>query len=108
MKRGIRNLLAHLGVLRVPLERVPITTRLFGNGNTDEGLTATQSGFLIGHVEVMQRVVPGELLGTLVSVTGEPLEEYRAPCGGIVALTREFPVAQAGDVLFLLAQTEAE
>ena len=106
MKRGIRNLLCHLGILAGPPERMPITSRLFVSGNTDSGLTATQAGFLLKQVEVMQPVTAGDLLGRLVTISGEPLEEYRASTAGIVAMTRELPVVQAGDVLFLLAQKE--
>jgi predicted deacylase len=106
MRRGIRNLLCHLGILAGPPERMPITARLFGSGNTDSGLTATQAGFLLKQVDVMQPVTAGNLLGRLVTIAGEPLEEYRASTAGIIAMTREFPVVQAGDVLFLLAEKE--
>ena len=106
MKRGVRNLLIHLGVLEGEPERVPVRTRLFGNGNTDSGMTAAQAGFLLLDVEILQAVAAGERLGRLVSVSGEALEEYRAPVNGIVAMTREFPVVQPGDILFLLAQLE--
>ena len=85
---------------------MPITARLFGSGNIDTGLTATQAGFLLKQVEILQPVAAGDLLGRLVTIAGEPLEEYRASSAGIVALTRELPVVQAGDVLFLLAETE--
>ena len=85
---------------------VPITTRLSGNGNIDNASTAVHDGFLIKEVEILQTVAAGDLLGRLVSVGGEPIEEYRAPVAGVVALTREFPVVRAGDGLFLLTQKE--
>ncbi len=106
MRRGIRNLLGHLKILDSVPELVPIAMRLFGNGNTDSASAATHDGFLINRVEILQTVATGDLLGRLVSVTGEPIEEYRASIGGVVAMTREFPVVRAGDGLFLLAQTE--
>jgi predicted deacylase len=106
MRRGICNMLCHLGIVAGPPQRIPITNRLYGSGNTDSGLTATQAGFLLKQVEIMQPVEPGDLLGRLVTVAGEPLEEYRASTAGIVAMTREFPVIQAGDILFLLAEAE--
>jgi predicted deacylase len=106
MKRGIRNLLRHLGIVPGDLERVTVSTRLWGNGNTDSGLVATQAGFLLKFVEVLQPVAAGDLLGRLVSVSGEALEEYRAVVAGTVALVREFPVVQPGEVLFLLADLQ--
>ena len=79
----------------------PITA---GQVHDERGMTATQAGFLLKQVEILQSVAPGDLLGRLVTVAGEPLEEYRAPVAGIVAMAREFPIVQAGDVLFLLAE----
>lgn len=107
MNRGIRNLLCHLGILTEAPQRAAIAVRLFGNGNTDIASNAAHDGFLIKHVEVLEPVQAGELLGRLVNVAGELIEEYRAPIAGIVALAREFPVVCAGDRLFLLAQSEA-
>ena len=106
MKRGIRNLLLHLGILKGEPERVPIEFRLTGEGNTDVGSTATQSGFLINRVSMLQKVKAGELLGVLVDLMGETLEEYRAPQDGLIGLIREFPIVEANDVLYLLAWEE--
>jgi predicted deacylase len=106
MKRGIRNLLCHLTILAGAPELVPITMRLSGNGNIDRASTAARDGFLIKEVEILQTVAAGDLLGRLVSVAGEPIEEYRAPIAGVLVLTREFPIVRAGDGLFLLAQKE--
>ena len=107
MKRGIRNLLSHLGILDEPLVGLPVKRRLSGGGNTDCGLSATRAGFLMTDVQILDRVSAGERLGRLVNVMGELLEEYRAPVGGVVGLIREFPVVQNGDVLFLLAEEQS-
>jgi predicted deacylase len=106
MKRGIRNLLCHLGILSESPERSPIAVRLMGNGNTDSASTAAHDGFLIKQVEILEHVNSGDLLGRLVNVAGETIEEYRAPIAGVVAMAREFPVVRAGEGLFLLAQLE--
>lgn len=104
MKNGIGNLLQHLGILPgVPAVTRPI--RLYGNGNTDGGLSATQAGFLMTHVGILDAVPAGHCLGTLVDLLGAPLEKYLAPVAGVVGLIREFPVVAAGDPLFLIAQT---
>jgi predicted deacylase len=106
MKRGVMNLLRHLRILDEPLEPFPLRMRLFGDGNTDCGVTAAHDGFLMTEVEILARVMIGQRLGRLVDLTGELLEEYRAPVDGIVGLVREFPRIREGDVLFLLAGEE--
>ena len=107
MSRGIRNLMAHLGILPAGMAQpIAIETRLFGAGNTDAGFVAHHDGFLLNKVSILQPVNKGDLLGLLVDLSGMPLEEYRAPAGGIVAMTREFPVVRAGEGLYLLAEKE--
>ena len=106
MKQGIRNLMGHLGILPDPPRVPPPALRLYGKGNTDTGLTATQSGFLLKQVEILAPVRAGDRLGRLVNIVGETLEEYTAPSKGVIGMTREYPVVQAGEVLFLIAREE--
>jgi uncharacterized protein len=108
MKRGVRNLLRHLSVLACPLELTSAPLRLYGVGNTDGGLQSAQAGFLINEVHLLDRVQDGQRLGRLVNSLGETLEEYFAPCDSIIGLTREMPVVDAGDTLFLFATAENE
>ncbi len=106
MKTGLRNLLHHLGILKGAPPLASIRYRLYGDGNTDKGMSATQPGFLMKHVDVLDEVAAGTVLGTLVDMAGNPLEQYRAPVAGVVGLVREFPVVAAEDPLFLIAQYE--
>lgn len=106
MKTGIRNMLMHLEILPGRVIPRAVQWRLSGNGNTDDGITATKAGFLLCVVHILQEVVQGQLLGTLVSLTGDLLEEYRASKAGILGMIREFPVVQPGDSLFLLADRD--
>ncbi|MBY0507905.1 MAG: succinylglutamate desuccinylase/aspartoacylase family protein [Bryobacteraceae bacterium] len=108
MKRGIVNLLHHLRVLPGPPTPAPIQHRLWGDGNTDAGVQAGQSGFLMKCVRVLQRVTAGQCLGRLVDLEGRVLEAYHAPANGLVGLARELPVVRAGDPLFLVVQEEGE
>jgi predicted deacylase len=107
MKRGIGNLLRHLGITAGEPEARPVRMRLWGDGNTDCGLRAGGSGFFISEAGVLDRVGAGQRLGRLVTIAGELIEEYRAPEDGVVGLLREFPVVRTGDVLFLLAREAA-
>ena len=104
MKRGTRNLLRHLGIIAGDLE-LPVAPprRLRGVGNTDEGISATRAGFLIRDVALLDRVAKGQRLGRLINDFGETMEEYFSPFDATVGLTREMPVVEAGDTLFLVA-----
>ncbi len=106
MKQGILNLLCHLGTL--PGEPVvrPIRYKLSGDGDTDRGISAGHEGFLLNHVRLLEEVTEYQRLGVLVDVLGEPMEEYRAPRSGTVALIHEFPVVKPGDSLYLIADRE--
>ena len=106
MTVGIRNLLGHLAILPRRSDPPPGCRRLRGAGDTDKGMAATQAGFLLNQVKILDTVSPGQLLGRLVALNGDPLEEYRAQDHGIVGMIREFPVVQAGDPLFLFAEEE--
>jgi predicted deacylase len=103
MKRGIHNLLRHLGILEGAVEAAP-HRKLFGIGNTDDGVAATQAGFLLLDVQLLDRVQAGQRLGRLVDEFGDVLEEYAAPRAATIGLTREMPAVEAGDTLFLLAE----
>lgn len=107
MVQGMRNLLAHLGVLPDPIPASPIHWKLRGDGNTDGGISASQDGFLIVKVELLQQVEQGELLGLLVNLWGETLEDYRSPGRGVIGFIHELPVVKQGDSLFLIADRES-
>jgi predicted deacylase len=105
-KRGIVNLLRHLGILPGAPEPGPQPLRLAGAGDTDQGLASTQAGFLHNHVQILEMVTANQLLGRLVDLSGELLEEYRAPGHGVIGLVHELPLVRAGEPLFLLAKEE--
>ncbi|MBM3736043.1 MAG: hypothetical protein FJW39_09680 [Acidobacteria bacterium] len=103
MKRGIRNLLRHLGILASPLEKVPIKLHLFGEGNIERGINAPYDGFFIPFVDVLDRVEKGQPLGHLTDLYGRTLSSFESPCAGIVGLRREVPAVEQGEPLFLIA-----
>jgi len=106
MKRGIGNLLRHLGMLPGAPDIPTAPRRLSGAGNTDDGLAAGAAGFLSLDVELLDRVQVGQRLGRLLDLQGMELERYFAPRSGTVALTHEMPIVAKGDTLFLLADEE--
>lgn len=107
MKRGVLNLMRHLGILdgEPELPAAP-PRRLTGVGNTDGGIQATQPGFLMLEVRLLEQVTAGQRLGYLVDEWGSTIEQYTAPIDATIGLTREMPIVEAGDTLFLLAAEE--
>lgn len=106
MRRGIFNVMRHLVMLDGEPEIPAPPRRLWGAGNTDDGITAGRDGFLLLDVCLLDRVRAGQRLGRLADLHGETVEEYLAPRAATVGLTREMPAVRKGDTLFLLAEEE--
>lgn len=106
MRRGITNLLRHLGMLDGAPEIPAPPRRLHGIGNTDEGVYATASGFFMPSVALLDPVRAGQPIGRIVDELGEVLATPVAPADGIVGLLRELPPVDEGDVLLLVATPE--
>ena len=106
MRRGITNLLRHLGMLDGAPEIPAPPRRLHGIGNTDEGVYAAASGFFMPSVALLDPVRAGQPIGRIVDELGEVLATPVAPADGIVGLLRELPPVDEGDVLLLVATPE--
>jgi len=101
-KQGIFNLLKHLEILPGQPAIRSLERRLLGDGNTDLSLRSSRGGFLIPSVALLEPVKSGQELGRLVDLHGNTLETYSAPSDGVVAMIREFPVVEAGNIMFLV------
>jgi predicted deacylase len=101
-ERGLLNLLRHLGML--PGEPTPSAPArlLYGDGNLDASLSATNAGFFISNVELLEDVSAGQELGNIVDLHGQAIESLRSPRDGVVAMLRAFPVVHPGDALCLI------
>ena len=102
---GIQNLLRHLHILPGDPKPAKSEIHLLGSGDIDTSLVATQPGFLIAEVELLQQVRVGEALGHTVNLHAETIESFIAPRGGVVALIRQWPVIQPGDGIFLVTES---
>jgi predicted deacylase len=105
-KRGMRNLLVHLGILNEAKECSPIQYRLYGDGDTDASLIAEESGFFVPSVELLDSVNRGDELGRTFSLHGKTLEVFSAPRSGVVGLIRAVPIVNSGEATFLITETE--
>lgn len=106
-RRGVFNLLRHLGILAGEPETVPCQWRLHGDGNIDDSVLATRPGFLISDVELLQTVAEGQTMGRLLDLHGRTLDIFRAPRAGVVALIHACPKVEPGEPLFLVTGVAA-
>jgi predicted deacylase len=92
----------HLQILPGKPPEASVKWHLYGDGDDDKGLPATQRGFFVPEVTVLQNVKKGETLGHLRNLHGETIEVFHAPSGGIVVFVRQLPVVDKGEQLFFL------
>jgi predicted deacylase len=60
----------------------------------------------VQRAQVLDRVQPADLLGTVLDDLGTPLQELRAPSRGIVVMARRTARVAPGDGAYLLATEE--
>jgi predicted deacylase len=104
LERGLQNLLRHLAIIEGTPEPCPCQWRLCGDGNIDNSITASQRGFLIPEVDLLEHVTQGRPLGHLVDLHGTVIERFLAPSAGVVVLIHARPLVTPGEPLFLLSQ----
>lgn len=78
----------------------PTELLISGNGDTDVAPIARHDGFFVPHVELLDAVLPGDLIGTLFDDNGEVLDAVRSPSEGVVTVLRTKCLTAAGDNLF--------
>lgn len=101
--RGVYNLMYHLNILSGTIQTDPVEWHLTGGGDLDAALSSTKRGFVVTDASLFQKVRAGDLLGRLCDPLGQTIEEYRAQVDGVVAIVRGFPVTEAGESLFVVA-----
>ncbi|MFN7934430.1 MAG: succinylglutamate desuccinylase/aspartoacylase family protein [Bryobacteraceae bacterium] len=104
LRRGLRNALRYLGILPGEAERVPVEHHLFGDGNVDASISTSNRGFLITDLTPLEEVSEGQVLGRLVDLTGNLIEQFHAPVSGVIALVHAKPLVDSGEPLFLITQ----
>lgn len=96
---GLLNLLRHLQIVPGEPTAHEIRHRLIGNGNIDEAVTVSTSGFFVHRVGILDEVRRGEIIGEVRDLLGETLEEIAAPRDGVVILLRALPVVNPADIV---------
>jgi predicted deacylase len=101
-KRGIHNLMVHLGILPGQLIPRAVERVLYGNGNVDAAIAANKPGFLVRAVDLLQVVCAHQELGRTLDLHGRVVELFRSPTSGVVGMMRVFPIIESGTPVFLI------
>ncbi|GIX08193.1 MAG: deacylase [Candidatus Poribacteria bacterium] len=96
--RGVQNVLFHYGLIEgtPQIPDVQYVARGFRSVYT------RRAGFVEWAVELYDRVAAEQRLGVLYNIFGDPIEELRAPCEGIVWSRSLYPMVAAGEVAMSL------
>jgi predicted deacylase len=100
---GVLNIMRHLEMLPGRPETGPPRFHLLGAGNTDDPIRADTSGYFVSHVELLDLVRVGQVIGEVLDLSGETIEEIRAHVEGRVVMIRGLPAIHAGEGAFLLS-----
>ena len=103
-QRGVRNAMRVLGMWGGVMEGDVSPHYLLDAGNPEHIVHASTSGFFVPAHRFMERVEVGELVGTILDLAGQTLEELRAPTDGFILSQQVLPAMQAGSVVFTMVQ----
>ena len=100
--RGVFNVMLHLDMLEGEPAPTPPPLHLLGEGNMDEVTSAPMAGYFRPHVELLDEVQTGQLVGAIHDPLGNVLAELRAEKDGIVIMRRGLHRVLSGDGLIHL------
>ncbi|HEX2268183.1 MAG TPA: M14 family metallopeptidase, partial [Pyrinomonadaceae bacterium] len=104
---GLFNLLKYMKVLPGSAAAPPKQVFLGGPGDVDVAIATSHAGFFVTKVQLLDRVMSGQVIGEVTDLLGHVLEEIRANSDGIVELMRSTTRVFPGEILFLISP-EAE
>lgn len=97
--RGLLNLLAFVGITSVAEHQF----RNDGVARRTVEILSPAPGFLRGAREINEEIVPGETLGTVLAITGEPVAEIVSPVAGTIWAARSMPAVRRGELAYMIA-----
>ena len=107
--RGLRNLVAMLGILAAhypDAARHVVEDDREQSGHLQLDARAPESGLFLPRVELWDRVAVGELLGEIRHVDGRVIAEVRSGKAGRVLLLRTFPRVLAGEMVAFVLEID--
>ena len=96
---GILNVMRELGMLKEEVKRPPS----YQNVGL-EYLKANQGGIFLFHTKLGDTVERGDLIGETLNLSGETVENVRAPWSGRICGIRTYPLVHMGDWIFMLSR----
>ena len=106
--RGVTNVMKHLGILHGAIEPGETTHHLVGDGDLGKGVQTRAGGYLVPLVGVLDKVRRGDVLGRVLGLAGEVLDELTAPIDGVVISMRSAPPVSPGEVVLTITQEAQE
>jgi predicted deacylase len=104
-RRGILNVMHHLGMVAGAPEAPEPRAHLVGDGNLDIVTLAPCGGYFRAQAKVLDRVSRGDRLGTIVDFFGSPCAEISAEMDGVVIMVRRVHRVHVGDGLVQVTNT---
>lgn len=104
-RRGVLNVMRHLGMLVGAPEVAESPVHLVGDGNLDVVTLAPVGGYFRAQVALLDRVQQGDVLGRIVDFFGEVRAEIRAEADGVVIMVRRLHRVHVGDGLLQVTNT---
>ena len=103
-RRGMMNVLKHLGISGESGSSRRRRDTALWRWKCGRKHRESVRGFLIPRVVLLETVVKGQPLGVLVDISGTEIDDFAAPCDGIVVLIHECPLVQPEEPLFLITR----
>lgn len=108
---GIVNLMFNMGIWTKPVDQSLIHEPIVSQGNSVDFLNATTSGIFITNLHNDRNCIveEGQVIGQIISpLTGDVLQDVRAPHKGILFTIRAYPVTYEGSLLARIHKLEAD
>ena len=104
-RRGVLNVMRHLGMLPGVPEVVDVPIQLVGDGNLDVVTLAPVGGYFRATVKLLDRVQKGDVIGTMFDFFGTNLATITAEMDGIVIMVRRLHRVHGGEGLAQVTNT---
>jgi hypothetical protein len=94
---GVLNVMKTLRMIPGPARDQPAQVLRGG-----QVLFASRAGLFLNYSRPAQRLQPGQVLGRIVDLRGQTVEEIQAPAEGVITNTITLGVANSGDMLYVI------
>lgn len=100
---GVQRVLQSLSMVETAPPAINVSRHVIGDGNTDAGITAPTTGYLVMHVETGERCEQDQVLADIIDQNGALLCRIAAPNDGYLMMRRREARVLAGDTVLIFA-----